>query len=151
MAREEIVKNVVAAINGIMEIVTRKWSGRTRKRGEVEKERVKEEKVRRKGRIHEVRYMDSHVNRDDIELNSDGEGDTDNAYRSYNDNNGKKGSSALEVKKRKKGEEGKNVNKIKVKKEDGVKQKKNVEKTKNEDAIKQKKHKKDQLASAKLK
>ncbi|OAY60957.1 ribosomal L1 domain-containing protein 1 [Manihot esculenta] len=179
MAREEIVKNIVAAIHGIAEIVPRKWGGIRSfnlklleslalpvyqalpdlklkiegvKEGEkveqeVEKEVVEEEKVKKKkGRIHEIRYMDSNVNEDDIELNSDGEGDIDNADGGYNDN-----TSALEVKKRKKGEKGGNENKIKVKKEDRVKQKKNVEKAKNEDGIKQKKHKKTQLVSTKLK
>ncbi|KAJ9146898.1 hypothetical protein P3X46_029113 [Hevea brasiliensis] len=180
MGREEIVNNVVAAINGIAEIVPRKWGGirsfhlklldslalpvyqalpdlklkiegvkeEEEKAEEVEKEMVKEEKVtKKKGRIHEIRYMDKNVDEDDIELNNYGEGNVDD----YGDNEGKNGSLEVEVKKRKKGDKGNNEKITKVKKEDGIKRKKNVEKAKNEDGAKQKKHKKDQLASAKLK
>ncbi|KAF2306327.1 hypothetical protein GH714_016460 [Hevea brasiliensis] len=180
MGREEIVNNVVAAINGIAEIVPRKWGGvrsfhlklldslalpvyqalpdlklkiegvkeEEEKAEEVEKEMVKEEKVtKKKGRIHEIRYMDNNVDEDDIELNNYGEGNVDD----YGDNEGKNGSLEVEVKKRKKGDKGNNEKITKVKKEDGIKRKKNVEKAKNEDGAKQKKHKKDLLASAKLK
>ncbi|CAK7340189.1 unnamed protein product [Dovyalis caffra] len=187
MSREEIAKNVMAAINGISEIVPRKWGGirsfhlklldslalpvyqsvpdlklkiddgakeeeNEEEDGVVaqkeEKEKVKKGKIgKKKGRIHEVRYMDNN-NNDNVdgqvvekdELGSDGEGYLDN---DDDDDDFEKGSGELLNKKRKKGankEKGEKKEKkvAKLKKEDGVKRKKAT----NEDGFEQKKLKK---------
>jgi len=141
MEEEEIVENVVAAINGIAEIVPRKWVGvrslhlklleslalplyqavpdvRLRIEGvKEEEERGEGEKVgedegkkgkrvgKKRGRIHEVRYMDGIVGEvfdedemgtDEIEGGDVGEGE--------DSENGKMGSGELGSKKRKKGD-----------------------------------------------
>ncbi|KAJ6386413.1 hypothetical protein OIU78_016351 [Salix suchowensis] len=179
MSREEISKNVMAAINGIAEIVPRKWGGirsfhlklldslalpvyqavpdlklkidgGAKEQEEVEEEeenKVKEGEVgKKKGRIHEVRYMDNNDDNEDGhvvdegELGSGFEGDIDNHAAADVEN----GSDELLNKKRKmgdnKGKGEKNV--AKLKKEDGFKQKK----ANNEDVIVQKKLKKNDLA-----
>ncbi|KDP43727.1 hypothetical protein JCGZ_22354 [Jatropha curcas] len=181
MGKEEMVNNVVAAINEIAEIVPRKWGGirslhlklleslalplyealpdfklkiegvrEEKKEEETEKETVKEEKVgKKKGRIHEIRYLDDIVNDDEIELKSD---DSDEDIASDNeDNEGEKGIGELDVKKRKKGDKGKVEKRAKAKKEDGVKERKKVKKIKNEDSVTPKKGKKDQLPLKKMK
>ncbi|KAJ6747938.1 RIBOSOMAL L1 DOMAIN-CONTAINING PROTEIN 1 [Salix purpurea] len=179
MSREEISKNVMAAINGIAEIVPRKWGGirsfhlklldslalpvyqavpdlklkidgGAKEQEEVEEEeenKVKEGEVgKKKGRIHEVRYMDNNDDNEDGqvvdegELGSGFEGDIDNHAAADLEN----GSDELLNKKRKmgdnKGKGEKNV--AKLKKEDGFKQKK----ANNEDVTVQKKLKKNALA-----
>ncbi|CAI0421718.1 unnamed protein product [Linum tenue] len=181
MEKDEIVENVMATINGVVEkIVPKKWGGvrsihmklldslalpvyeavpelklkiegqkdeieeETEK--EVETENVEEGKTgkKKKGRISEIRYMDSNGDTDpDGEKLSDGENETEAG-----------GSAEVVVKKRKKGikAEGerrakkvskvKNVEVSKVKNVDGVKRKKDVSKGTNEAAIKLKKKKK---------
>ena len=131
MAREEIVANVVAAIEGVVEAVPRKW-GNVRSfhvklleslalpvyqkvpdvrlrieggKGEGEGRVVEEEgkkKAKRKGRIHEVRYMDSEVGEDHVEdeLGSD---DDDEEEEDEDLEDDEKGSGELVSKKRKKG------------------------------------------------
>ncbi|KAJ6672105.1 RIBOSOMAL PROTEIN L7AE FAMILY MEMBER [Salix viminalis] len=179
MSREEISKNVMAAINGIAEIVPRKWGGirsfhlklldslalpvyqavpdlklkidgGAKEQEEVEEEeenKVKEGEVgKKKGRIHEVRYMDNNDDNeggqvvDEGELGSGFEGGIDNHAAADVEN----GSDELLKKKRKmgdnKGKGEKNV--AKLKKEDGFKQKK----ANNEDVTVQKKLKKNALA-----
>ncbi|KAJ6417634.1 hypothetical protein OIU84_001090 [Salix udensis] len=146
MSREEISKNVMAAINGIAEIVPRKW-GEQEEVEEEEENKVKEGEVgKKKGRIHEVRYMDNNDDNEDGqvvdegELGSGFEGDIDNHAAADLEN----GSDELLKKKRKmgdnKGKGEKNV--AKLKKEDGFKQKK----ANNEDVTVQKKLKKNALA-----
>ncbi|KAJ6374956.1 hypothetical protein OIU77_000016 [Salix suchowensis] len=179
MSREEISKNVMAAINGIAEIVPRKWGGirsfhlklldslalpvyqavpdlklkidgGAKEQEEVEEEeenKVKEGEVgKKKGRIHEVRYMDNNDDNEDGQVADEGElgsgfeGDIDNHAADDVEN----GSDELLNKKRKmgdnKGKGEKNV--AKLKKEDGFKQKK----ANNEDVTVQKKLKKNDLA-----
>uniref|UniRef100_A0A6N2MAW3 Ribosomal protein L1 n=1 Tax=Salix viminalis TaxID=40686 RepID=A0A6N2MAW3_SALVM len=161
MSREEISKNVMAAINGIAEIVPRKWGGirsfhlklldslalpvyqavpdlklkidgGAKEQEEVEEEenKVKEGKLEKKGRIHEVLMRELGVL----------EGGIDNHAAADVEN----GSDELLKKKRKmgdnKGKGEKNV--AKLKKEDGFKQKK----ANNEDVTVQKKLKKNALA-----
>ncbi|KAL9373244.1 hypothetical protein Peur_035488 [Populus x canadensis] len=178
MSREEISKNVMAAVNGIAEIVPRKWGGirsfhlklldslalpvyqavpdlklkidgsaKEQEEEDVvaeEEDKVKEGKIgKKKGRIHEVRYMDNNDDGrvvDEDELGNVFEGDIDN----HADYDVEKGSDELLNKKRKMGDnEGKGEKKVaKLKKEDGFKQKK----AKNEDVTKQKKIKKKALA-----
>ncbi|EEF40663.1 conserved hypothetical protein [Ricinus communis] len=177
MGGEELVKNVMAAINGIAEIVPRKWGGirsfhlklleslalpiyqalpdfklkiegvkeEEEKEEKVEGTNVKEEKKvgRKKGRIHEIRYMDNTASEDDDEVLLDkGEGDVDN---DDGDSEVIMGTDGLEGKKRKKGDVGKvekKLKKTKLKKEDGVKGKKKLDNMKNEDSLKKKKSKK---------
>ncbi|XP_002521676.2 ribosomal L1 domain-containing protein 1 [Ricinus communis] len=177
MGGEELVKNVMAAINGIAEIVPRKWGGirsfhlklleslalpiyqalpdfklkiegvkeEEEKEEKVEGTNVKEEKKvgKKKGRIHEIRYMDNTASEDDDEVLLDkGEGDVDN---DDGDSEVIMGTDGLEGKKRKKGDVGKvekKLKKTKLKKEDGVKGKKKLDNMKNEDSLKKKKSKK---------
>ncbi|XP_062164354.1 uncharacterized protein LOC133871030 [Alnus glutinosa] len=188
MEEEEIVENVVAVINGIAEIVPRKWVGvrslhlklleslalplyqavpdvRLRIEGVKEEEEKGEgEKVgedegkkgkrvgKKRGRIHEVRYMDGIVGEvfnedemgtDEIEGGDVGEGE--------DRENGKMGSGELGSKKRKKGDkaedrisgESKRVKKPgKLKNKDGLTYKRDgllVAKGKMEDNIKKRK------------
>ncbi|CAK7345929.1 unnamed protein product [Dovyalis caffra] len=127
MSREEIANNMMAAVNGIEEIVPRKW-GVIRSfhlklidslalpvyleedgvvAQEEEKEKVKKGEVggKKKGRIHVVRYMDDNNDNEDgqvvdeDELWSDGEEDIDN-----DDDDFEKGSGELLNKERKKGD-----------------------------------------------
>ncbi|KAK7826630.1 putative ribosome biogenesis protein C8F11.04 [Quercus suber] len=182
LGKKEIAENVVAAINGVVEIVPRKWDGVrslhlrlmesvalpvyqampevTLKAEEVEEvvekegkgeevgvdEGKKGEKVKKKkkGRIHEVRYMDVNIGDvfDEDQLGSDEGEDV-----------GEMGSGELESKKRKKGDksktEGKDSGKSKrlkksdkVKKEDGLKENNDgllAAKGKKEDGVKGKK------------
>ncbi|KAH0974753.1 hypothetical protein GBA52_016652 [Prunus armeniaca] len=130
MSIDEIVENVVAAINGIVEILPKKWRDVSQlalpvyqavpdltlkiegaKSDEEGKEAVKEvvkseskglksDKVsKKKGRIHEVRYMDSNAGEvlDDDELV--GDGDIGEGKQSENE---EPGSGELGKKKRKK-------------------------------------------------
>ncbi|WCJ32771.1 Ribosomal protein L1p/L10e family [Euphorbia peplus] len=167
MEKGDISSNVVAAINGIAEVVPRKWGGirsfhvklleslalpvyqtlpdlklriegvrdEEEKEGVIEKQKVKEEKkaMKKKGRIHEIKYMDE----DDDEILNEGEID-DNV-----DDDTEKHSDELVVKKRKKADSAKTEKekKSKVKKADGVEKKKRVEKMKAEGIEKKKKRK----------
>lgn len=183
LGKKEIAENVVAAINGVVEIVPRKWDGVrslhlrlmesvalpvyqampevTLKAEEVEEEVVEKEgkgeevgvdegkkgekvKKKKKGRIHEMRYMDVNIGDvfDEDQLGSDEGEDV-----------GEMGSGELESKKRKKGDksktEGKDSGKSKrlkksdkVKKEDGLKENNDgllAAKGKKEDGVKRKK------------
>ncbi|KAM7264025.1 hypothetical protein ACFE04_001708 [Oxalis oulophora] len=112
MKKEEIVKNVVAAVNGIAEVVPKKWgnvrsfhlklpdsvslpiyqtvpdlqlkieSGKDvaeKEKKEVEKEKEskgKKASTKKKGRIHEVRYLDSNIGEvfDEAELGNSEDG-----------------------------------------------------------------------------
>ncbi|XP_044493374.1 ribosomal L1 domain-containing protein 1-like [Mangifera indica] len=158
MGTKEIVENVMAAINGIVEIVPRKW-GNVRSfhlklleslalpvyqvvpdtklkiegikvreeeivNEEVEKENVKDvntdgfkKKSKKKGRIHEIRYMDSNIRevfdedelgsddgKGDIEETDDGEGDIGESDQGEHV---KIGDAEILSKKRKKGDKGK--------------------------------------------
>ncbi|XP_031257119.1 putative ribosome biogenesis protein C8F11.04 [Pistacia vera] len=187
MGTEEIVENVMAAINGIAEIVPRKWGNvrsfhlkmleslalpvyqavpdmKLKIEGikdieeeivdkEVEKGNVKtvsddgnKKKSKKKGRIHEIRYMDSNIGEvfDEDELGSDdGKGDIGESDDGEGDDSdhGKIGSVS---KKRKKGDKGKSEKlqkKVaKVKKHDDIKKMKRV------DDVKQKKKNKEELS-----
>ncbi|KAJ0113320.1 hypothetical protein Patl1_01471 [Pistacia atlantica] len=187
MGTEEIAENVMAAINGIAEIVPRKWGNvrsfhlkmleslalpvyqavpdmKLKIEGikeieeeivdkEVEKGNVKtvsddgnKKKSKKKGRIHEIRYMDSNIGEvfDEDELGSDdGKGDIGESDDGEGDDSdhGKIGSVS---KKRKKGDKGKAEklqNKVaKVKKHDDIKKMKRV------DDVKQKKKNKEELS-----
>ena len=183
LGKKEIAENVVAAINGVVEIVPRKWDGVrslhlrlmesvalpvyqavpevTLKAEEVEEEVVEKEgkgeevgvdegkkgekvKKKKKGRIHEMRYMDVNIGDvfDEDQLGSD-EGEDVSEM----------GSGELESKKRKKGDksktEGKDSGKSKrlkkldkVKKEDGLIENNDgllAAKGKKEDGVKKKK------------
>ncbi|KAA8534609.1 hypothetical protein F0562_032132 [Nyssa sinensis] len=81
-----IVENVVAAIDGVVELVPKKWlkiegvkniEEATKEEGggesEIKEESKKDEKLgkKKKGRIHEVRYMDSNVNGDELGSDDD--------------------------------------------------------------------------------
>ncbi|GMN54910.1 hypothetical protein TIFTF001_024033 [Ficus carica] len=142
MAAEEIAENAVAAINGIAEIVPRKWSNvrsfhlkllesvalpvyqalpdmklkieGLKEAEEKEKEKEKEEgkkrvgkdekagKKKKKGRIHEVRYMDDNdglASEDEAKLGGD-----DDIPEGQDSENDELGSAELVGKKRKKGE-----------------------------------------------
>ncbi|XP_057467130.1 uncharacterized protein LOC130756603 [Actinidia eriantha] len=107
MERGEIVENVVAAVDGVVDVVPKKWAGvrsfhlkfseslalpiyqvlpdmklkiegKAKKSGEGMKEETKEEGklerenekgvLKKKGRIHEIRYMDGEVGEDEDEL-----------------------------------------------------------------------------------
>ncbi|OAY57627.1 ribosomal L1 domain-containing protein 1 [Manihot esculenta] len=179
MGREEIVNNVVAAINGIAEIVPRKWGGirsfhlkllnslalpvyqalpdfKLKIEGVKEEEKKTEEFEEEMVKEEKVKKKKGRIH--EIRYMDNNVNDDDIELDSegdvgidYDDNEGKTSSAEVEVKKRKKGDKEKNEKKTKVKKGDGVKQKKNVEKTKKEHGIKQNKHKKGQLASAELK
>lgn len=188
LGKKEIAENVVAAINGVVEIVPRKWDGVRSlhlrlmesvalpvyqavpevklKAEEVEEEKEEEvvekegkgeevgvdegkkgdkvKKKKKKGRIHEVRYMD--VNIDDVF-------DEDQLGSDEGEDVGEMGSGELESKKRKKGDkskaEGKDSGKSKrlkksdkVKKEDGLKENNDgllAAKGKKEDGVNRKK------------
>ena len=177
MEKEQIVENVVAAIDGVVELVPKKLAGvrslhlklleslalpvyqavpdmRLKIEGVLEKEseEVKEEeesgrvekgekkKVGKKGRIHEVRYMDGDVGGllEEDELDGDGDEDDDEGDKSADD---ELGGGEIVGKKRKK---------EKTKKEqalsdlNGEKPLKKSKKVKKEDEEKQKK-KKDRL------
>ncbi|GAV65170.1 Ribosomal_L1 domain-containing protein [Cephalotus follicularis] len=165
MSKNEIVENVVAAIDGIGEIVPRKW-GNVRsfhlkmfeslalpvyqavpdlklkiETGQDDKERKKEgekesevdindgrverdKKMKKKGRIHEVRYMDSNIGElfDEDELGGDSEGEIGLVGNIEND---EMGSAEVGGKKRKKGGD-KQVKKVR-KNEDGANRKKQKE------------------------
>ncbi|XP_022970132.1 ribosomal L1 domain-containing protein 1-like [Cucurbita maxima] len=196
MEVEEIVSNVIAAIDGIAEIVPKKWSNvrsfhlkvlesialpiyqtvpelklkidaavkgdekGTEKEDEAGKSPTpvkvsnkKEKKSRmKKGRIHEVRYMDSNGGElsDEDDLNGDLDEDMDNAEVSENL---KKGSDELKRKTRSRVNKGKEElqndlssektlkKSTGVKKDDSVKQKKDKISTKKDDSVKQKKDK----------
>ncbi|KAL5793062.1 hypothetical protein ACOSP7_001656 [Xanthoceras sorbifolium] len=198
MGPEEIVENVAAAIDGIAEIVPRKW-GNIRSfhlklldslalpvyhavpdmklkidglkeveqevfNKELDKGNVKDvnsdsnKKKSKKGRIHEVKYMDSNIGEvfDEDELGID-VGESEGSEDSENDqmDGGEVGGQ-----KRKKGDKAK-VEKprkkmSKVKKEDGVqkltkkvskvKKEDGLEDIKDEDVVKQKKQKKEELS-----
>ncbi|KAK9271445.1 hypothetical protein L1049_027036 [Liquidambar formosana] len=150
MDRDEIVENVAAAIGGVIEIalpdvrlkieevkekeeeVVKEEAGKevvkdeTKGSGGKKNEKLDNKKGSKKGRIHEVRYMDSNVD-DLIDANEFGSDD--------NEDIGELGSAEYEGKKRKKGDLMKgqvselNVKKklkklAKVEKRDNVKQKK---------------------------
>lgn len=175
MEVEEIVNNVIAAIDGIAEVVPKKWSnvrsfhlkvlesialpiyqtvpemkfkieaavkGKEKELEEEEEEagksptpvkvsNKKEKKLsKKKGRIHEVRYMDSNGGElsDEEELDSDLDEDMDNVEVSENL---KKGSDELKGKKRSRVNKGKkelqkelNFEKTLTKKDGSAKQKK---------------------------
>lgn len=174
MEKEQIVENVVAAIDGVVELVPKKLAGvrslhlklleslalpvyqavpdmRLKIEGVLEKEseEVKEEeesgrvekgekkKVGKKGRIHEVRYMDGDVGGllEEDELDGDGDEDDDEGDKSADD---ELGGGEIVGKKRKK---------EKTKKEqalsdlNGEKPLKKSKKVKKEDEEKQKKKK----------
>lgn len=188
MEVEEIVNNVIAAIDGIAEVVPKKWSNVRSfhlkvlesialpiyqtvpemkfkieaavkgKEKELEEEEAgksptpvkvsnkKEKKLsKKKGRIHEVRYMDSNGGElsDEEELDSDLDEDMDNVKVSENL---KKGSNELKGKKRSRVNRGKkelqkelNVEKTLTKKDGSAKQKKDeITAKKDGDNIKQK-------------
>lgn len=145
MERDEIVDNVVAAIDGVVEIVPKKW-GNVRSfhvkfleslalpvyqavpdmklkieggKGEEEDEKVEEDgkkgeekgggihdrKVvkKKKGRIHQVRYMDDKVGEDLVEDKSDGDDEVDAVVDDDSEKSDQEGSGELVNKKRKKG------------------------------------------------
>uniref|UniRef100_A0A6N2KYB4 Ribosomal protein L1 n=1 Tax=Salix viminalis TaxID=40686 RepID=A0A6N2KYB4_SALVM len=166
MSREEIGKNVMAAINGIADIVPRKWGGvrsfhlklldslalpvyqavpdlKMKIDGGPKEEKEKglvavEEEKAKEGRVEKKKGKIQ----EDV-LGSDGEGDIDNDDADF-----EKVSGELLKKKRKKGDiKGKGEKEqqkvAKLKKEDGAKQ----NKVKNENGVKQKKLKKGSLAS----
>ncbi|XP_044502732.1 ribosomal L1 domain-containing protein 1-like [Mangifera indica] len=195
MGTKEIVENVMAAINGIAEIVPRKWGNvrsfhlkmleslalpayqavpdmRLKIEGikdreekvvdeKVEKENVKavdddgnKKKSKKKGRIHEIRYMDSNIEEvfDEDELGSDdGIGDVGESVDGEGDfgesDDGEAGemvSAEILSKKRKKGDKGK-AEKLpkkvaKVKKDDDIKKMKKMA------DVKQKKKKEEGLS-----
>ncbi|GMY25064.1 putative ribosome biogenesis protein C8F11.04 [Fagus crenata] len=196
MGKEEIVENVMAAINGVVEIVPEKWDGvrslhlrlldslalpvyqvvpevtlkvegveeeekKEVEEGEGEKagedegkkgERVDKKKKKKKGRIHEVRYMDLNVGEvfDEDELGSDKDEDVSDLQDSEN---AEMGSGELGRKKRKKGDktEGKDSAKsdskrlkksAKVKNKDGLTENNDellAAKAKKEDSVKKRK------------
>uniref|UniRef100_A0A2P2Q789 Uncharacterized protein MANES_01G152900 n=1 Tax=Rhizophora mucronata TaxID=61149 RepID=A0A2P2Q789_RHIMU len=187
MNREDIVKNVVAAINGIADMVPRKWDGirslhlklldslalplyqavpdlklkiETSKEenemvvgafGSKENKEAKTEKnnKKKKGRIHEVMYMDNKLdwdeNLDHDELGTDNAGEINGGYESD-----EMGGGDLESNKRKKGVKGNwesSVKKLsKLEGEDGKKLKQKRDEVKNEDGLKpRKKQKQDVL------
>ncbi|XP_061353973.1 uncharacterized protein LOC133298659 [Gastrolobium bilobum] len=131
MERDDIVSNVVAAINGITEVVPIKWSNvrsfhvklleslalpvyqtvpdvklkivgikeneRKEQEEEEEEEEAGEKKVgKKKGRIHQVKYMDDKVGEDLIK-------DDDDVVVEEDSENDEKGNGELVNKKRKKG------------------------------------------------
>ncbi|XP_061353970.1 uncharacterized protein LOC133298657 [Gastrolobium bilobum] len=134
MERDDIVSNVVAAIDGITEVVPIKWSNvrsfhvklleslalpvyqtvpdvklkivgikeneRKEKEEEEEEEEAGEEKVgKKKGRIHQVKYMDDKVGEDLIKDDDD----DDDVVVEEDSENDEKGNGELVNKKRKKG------------------------------------------------
>ncbi|CAL0326434.1 unnamed protein product [Lupinus luteus] len=122
MERDEIVENVVAAIGGVVEIIPKKW-GNVRSfhvklleslalpvyqavpdiklRIDGSKAEEEEAELKKKGRIHQVRYMDDDkVGEDVVEDKSGGVDDEKDAGDS---DNVEKGSAELVSKKRKKG------------------------------------------------
>lgn len=182
MGAEDIAENVIAAINGVAEIVPRKWGnvrsfhlklleslalpvyqavpdlklkieGVKENEGEgQDKESEKEnaedvndhgskKNLKKKGRIHEVRYMDSVIGEvlDEDELGSDDDGEGDFG-ESEDGEDGKMGSGDILGKKRKKGNK-ETAQKL-PKKVAKVKKDELSSKMKNEDVVKQKKQKK---------
>ncbi|MED6110574.1 hypothetical protein PIB30_044340 [Stylosanthes scabra] len=144
MEREEIVENVIAAIEGVVEVVPKKWANvrslhvklyeslalpvyqavpevklriEGSKAEELEKEKQKKKEdaeeegedvsgakvvKKKKGRIHEVRYMDSEVGEDNVEDVAGSEDDGGVVIEQDSDN-AEEGSGELVNKKRKKG------------------------------------------------
>ncbi|KAK0589430.1 hypothetical protein LWI29_014194 [Acer saccharum] len=174
MGPMEIVENVTVAIDGIAEIVPRKMGKHkvvpSESAGELGKD-VKSDsnkKKSKKGRIHEVRYMDSNIGEvlDDDELGSGGvEADVVESEGNEDSENDQMDGGEVRSQKRKKGDKVK-VEKppkkmAKLKKEDGiegmkdqkltkkmskvVKKEDGVKGRKDEDVVKQKKQEKEQL------
>ncbi|XLU21381.1 hypothetical protein S245_057447, partial [Arachis hypogaea] len=129
MESEQIVENMMAAIEGVVEVVPKKWANavpevKLRIEGskveEAEKEKqmmeeeeegedhsgakaVKKKKKKKKGRIHEVRYMDSEVGEDNVEDVAGSEDDGGGVVMEEDLKDAGKGSGELMNKKRKKG------------------------------------------------
>lgn len=197
MSAKEIVENVLAAINGVAEVVPRKWGGIRSlhvklldslalpvyqsvpsdymkklkiessvkdkdEEGKTENLKIengekeaKEEKSmkkmkKKKGRIHEVRYMDSNIGElfDEDELGSDDELKGDEGGQDYRMDGGEDDSGG---KKRKEVDRLKKLEKpprkaAKVAKDDSVKARK---KASSGEAVKEKKQKKKELSSNK--
>lgn len=186
MGAEDIAENVIAAINGVAEIVPRKWGnvrsfhlklleslalpvyqavpdlklkieGVKENEGEgqdKESEKGNPEDVndhgskkklkKKKGRIHEVRYMDSTIgevlDEDELGSDDDGEGDVGESEDGEDSEDGKMSSGDILGKKRKKGDKDR-AQKL-PKKVAKVKKDELSSNMKNEDVGKQKKQKK---------
>ncbi|KAL1347614.1 hypothetical protein HN51_023683 [Arachis hypogaea] len=144
MESEQIVENMMAAIEGVVEVVPKKWAnvrslhvklyeslalpvfqavpevklrieGSKVEEAEKEKQKMEEEeegedhsgakavKKKKKGRIHEVRYMDSEVGEDNVEDVAGSEDDGGGVVMEEDLKDAGKGSGELANKKRKKG------------------------------------------------